>query len=116
MGTKKQDRDVRLKKELLQMLGESNESVRQAFEQFDSKVGQGFQAMEFKMAVLMLAMEKLGISQEKLQEIANSLQKNAGGDKNEQTKGGTPPTEGLPNNPESEEQPPSDEGGDEHFG
>lgn len=116
MGAK-QDRDARLKKEMLQWLGERDESVRQTFEQFDQKVGQGFQGVEFKFAVMFKALERLGMTGEELQNIANSLQKQPeGGGTNEQAQSGPAPTASGDDNQRQEELPPSDEGGDEHFG
>lgn len=117
MGSNKQDKEARFKKEIQQWFGERDESIRQAFEQFDQKVGQAFQGLEFKMAVIIAAMNQLGITNEKLQEIADQLQKqSAGGDTNEQTQSGPAPEESGTDNQGSEELPPSDEGGDEHFG
>jgi len=116
MGTNKQDRDVRLKKEIVQMMGERDESIRQAFEQFDQKVGQGFQGVEYKLSIVISALNLLGINEEKLQEIAKGIQAKMGGEQNEQNQGGPTPTESIEDPNESEEQPPSNEGGDEHFG
>ena len=116
MGTNKQDRDVKLKKEMLKILGENNESVRQTFEQFDNKVGQGFKGVEIKFAAVFLALGKLGISPEKLQEIANGIQNPQGGDTDEQKQGEPPVAEGIKDSPNTGEQSASNENGDEHFG
>lgn len=116
MGSNKQDKDLRIKKYIAQVLAEKDENIRQAFEQFNEKVGQGFQGVEFKLAVVFTALEMMGISNEKLQEIANKIQTQAGGEQNEQTKGGTTPEKSGEDNTDIPQFPPSDEKGDEHFG
>jgi len=112
----KKAKDGKLKKEVLQMMGERDESIRQAFGQFDQKVGQGFSAMEIKFAVIFEALKSIGLTDETIQEIANKVQQaqqaNTGGDPNEQNSNPTP--EGI--DPPAKPEAPSDEGGDEHFG
>ena len=109
----KKDRDAKTMKKTLQMLGERDESIRQAFTQFDKKVGQGFGALELKVMVIFEALKSMGITEEKLQEIATVIQQSQqGGNPNEQNR--TPTTESVETPTDTEAT--RDENGDEHFG
>jgi len=67
-------REVKLKKELVQMMGEKDESIRQAFTSFDQKVGQSFGMLEMKFAVVVKALAELGLPEERLQAIFEEVQ------------------------------------------
>lgn len=119
-------RDARILKKVLQILGEKDESIRQAFGQFDGKVQQAFGMMEFKIGILVKAMCELGMTEQRLQEISEQMQQEmqsaqqdpqqAGGENNEHQPYGEEPSgqSGAP--VEEQEVSPSEEGGAEHFG
>jgi len=115
MSNVKKDKDVNVKKWVLQTIGERDESIRQAFSQFDQKVGQGFQSMEYKIGVLFAIMEELGVSQDKINEIAKNItQDPKGGESDDKQQSGSAPSESVENPTEPEVV--SNEGGSEHFG
>lgn len=112
----KKDKNVQLKKEFLSWLGERDESIRQAFESFDKKVGQGFQGIEFKLGVIFALFEEMGVTPEKINEAAAKLQASVGGEQNEQAQTGPLTEEGVTDSQgEATGDANSNEGGDEHF-
>jgi len=114
-------REIRLKKEFMQILGERDESVAQAFSQMDNNIRKAFTNMEFKFAILFSVLEDLGIPQSRLQEIAETLQQQSqqqanpqGGEHNENPYGGAPTDEGEPTTSQTEATE-SAEGGEDRF-
>jgi len=116
----KRDKEVTFKKEILQMFGERDESIRQALTQLDQKAGQGFGAMELKLAVIFETLRSMGITEENLQELATKLQAQA-----QQAQQGQPGGETHGHNETepkasiestTEQKTVCEEGGAEHFG
>jgi len=64
----------KLKQEMLSLIAERDESIRQAFGALQSQIGQSFGIVDFKIALVFKVLAQLGYTQEKIQVIAASLE------------------------------------------
>jgi len=107
--------------QVMQLMAERDESIRQAFTQMHQNIGNSFGAVDFKLNVIFSALNELGVSQETIQGISTELQKRM--QEQQQT-----PEGGETNDPYGKNTPPESvsdteesghidgESGDEHFG
>lgn len=63
----------KIMKQVLSLISERDESIRQTFGAFDMNVRNAFMTFDFKVAILFKALEELGFPQERLQQIASEL-------------------------------------------
>lgn len=114
MSNKARDKEVKILKQVMELLSERDQGIQSAFGQFDKKVGGAFGALELKLGVIFAALEELGFSEDKLKELATKIQTQQGGVTNEPSQTGKPVDKSIER--PTEGPPPSEGGGEEHFG
>ena len=125
----KKGQEARVMEKVAQMIGERDESIRQAFSGIQQQTGQAFGNMEFRLNLLYHLMKDIGITEEQLNNAAEEVKKvmqqaqqqQQEAAEAEKAQGGEP---NVPYGEESattvvgdtEQQKDSGEGGSEHFG
>lgn len=114
-GLKNKDKEVLAKVEAT--LAERDESIRQAFGNFDQKIANSFGSIQFNTNVIFAVFEKLGVTENQIKEIADEVKLKVQNANNPQevTTDEQQPYDG--NATEGDVPGPDpDEGGQEHFG
>lgn len=118
--SEQKNKEIKIKKDVLQILAERDEGIRQAFSALDQKVAHAVNTLDFKFAVVFTCLQQLGFTENQLQTISQNLhnqvasQMAQGGNHNVQNTSNESAENGGIHNTEGS-MPEGIEHGSEHF-